>query len=65
MLSYRHAFHAGNFADVLKHIVLLEVLDYLAQKEKPFCVIDTHAGAGKYAGRAGRRGPARLPGRRI
>ena len=49
MLSYRHAFHAGNFADVLKHIVLLEVLDYLAQKEKPFCVIDTHAGAGKYA----------------
>ncbi len=49
MLSYRHAFHAGNFADVLKHIVLLEVLEYLAQKEKPFCVIDTHAGAGKYA----------------
>ena len=49
MLSYRHAFHAGNFADVLKHIVLLEVLAYLAQKEKPFCVIDTHAGAGKYA----------------
>ncbi len=49
MLSYRHAFHAGNFADVLKHIVLLEVLAYLAQKEKPFCVIDTHAGAGKYS----------------
>lgn len=49
MLSYRHAFHAGNFADVLKHVVLLEILDYLAQKEKPFCVIDTHAGAGKYA----------------
>lgn len=48
MLSYRHAFHAGNFADVLKHIVLLEVLAYLTQKEKPFCVIDTHAGAGKY-----------------
>jgi 23S rRNA (adenine2030-N6)-methyltransferase len=49
MLSYRHAFHAGNFADVLKHVVLLEILNYLAQKEKPFCVIDTHAGAGKYA----------------
>lgn len=49
MLSYRHAFHAGNFADVLKHVVLIEMLQYLAQKEKPFCVIDTHAGAGKYA----------------
>lgn len=49
MLSYRHAFHAGNFADVLKHVVLIEILTYLAQKEKPFCVIDTHAGAGKYA----------------
>ena len=49
MLSYRHAFHAGNFADVLKHVVLLEILNYLAQKEKPFCVIDTHAGGGKYA----------------
>lgn len=49
MLSYRHAFHAGNFADVLKHVVLIEILNYLAQKEKPFCVIDTHAGAGKYA----------------
>lgn len=49
MLSYRHAFHAGNFADVLKHVVLLEILSYLAQKEKPFCVIDTHAGGGKYA----------------
>ena len=48
MLSYRHAFHAGNFADVLKHIVLLEILTYLTQKEKPFCVIDTHAGGGKY-----------------
>lgn len=49
MLSYRHAFHAGNFADVLKHVVLVEILEYLTQKEKPFCVIDTHAGAGKYA----------------
>lgn len=49
MLSYRHAFHAGNFADVLKHVVLVGILEYLTQKEKPFCVIDTHAGAGKYA----------------
>ena len=49
MLSYRHAFHAGNFADVLKHVVLVEIVTYLAQKEKPFCVVDTHAGGGKYA----------------
>jgi 23S rRNA (adenine2030-N6)-methyltransferase len=49
MLSYRHAFHAGNFADVLKHVVLIEILAYLTQKEKPFCIVDTHAGAGKYA----------------
>lgn len=49
MLSYRHAFHAGNHADVLKHFVELELLRYLAQKDKPFWVIDTHAGAGCYA----------------
>jgi 23S rRNA (adenine2030-N6)-methyltransferase len=48
MLSYRHAFHAGNFADVLKHIVLIRILAYLAIKPKPFCCIDTHAGAGSY-----------------
>jgi 23S rRNA (adenine2030-N6)-methyltransferase len=48
MLSYRHAFHAGNAADVLKHAVLIRCLDYLGQKEKPFLVIDTHAGAGLY-----------------
>lgn len=48
MLSYQHAFHAGNFADVLKHVVLLEVLDYLCQKPKPIRFIDTHAGAGLY-----------------
>jgi 23S rRNA (adenine2030-N6)-methyltransferase len=48
MLSYRHAFHAGNHADVLKHFVELELLQYLAQKEKPFWYIDTHAGAGGY-----------------
>jgi 23S rRNA (adenine2030-N6)-methyltransferase len=49
MLSYRHAFHAGNHADVLKHYVLSLVLDYFNQKEKPYWVIDTHAGAGIYA----------------
>jgi 23S rRNA (adenine2030-N6)-methyltransferase len=49
MLSYRHAFHAGNHADVLKHFVLLEVLTYYLQKDKPFWYIDTHAGAGHYA----------------
>lgn len=48
MLSYRHAFHAGNHADVLKHTVLTLVLDYLKQKEKPLLYIDTHAGAGAY-----------------
>jgi 23S rRNA (adenine2030-N6)-methyltransferase len=49
MLSYRHAFHAGNFADVLKHILLIQLIDYLSKKEQPFCCIDTHAGAGDYA----------------
>ncbi len=49
MLSYRHGFHAGNFADVLKHTVLIAILDYLNQKESPYCYIDTHAGAGMYA----------------
>ena len=46
MLSYRHGYHAGNFADVLKHIILVELLDYLTLKEKPFDYIDSHAGAG-------------------
>lgn len=49
MLSYRHAFHAGNFADVLKHLVQVEILRYLQQKDKPFVYIDTHAGAGLYS----------------
>jgi 23S rRNA (adenine2030-N6)-methyltransferase len=47
-LNYRHAFHAGNFADVLKHAVLTRVLLYLGQKDAPFRFIDTHAGAGSY-----------------
>ena len=48
MLSYRHAFHAGNHADVLKHFVEVQLLRYLVQKDKPFWYIDTHAGAGCY-----------------
>lgn len=48
MLSYRHAFHVGNHADVLKHIVLLQVIKHAGQKDKPFWYIDTHAGAGSY-----------------
>jgi len=49
MLSYRHSFHAGNFADVLKHIILIKILEHLKKKDKPFCCIDTHAGPGEYA----------------
>lgn len=49
MFSYRHAFHAGNHADVLKHTVLIQLLRHLAAKDSPFWVIDTHAGAGLYA----------------
>jgi 23S rRNA (adenine2030-N6)-methyltransferase len=49
MLAYRHAFHAGNHADVLKHIVLMQVLRHMADKDKPFSLIDTHAGAGGYS----------------
>ena len=49
VLSYRHAFHAGNAADILKHSVLLFCLDYLGQKDAPYLCIDTHAGAGFYS----------------
>ncbi|MDR1529544.1 MAG: 23S rRNA (adenine(2030)-N(6))-methyltransferase RlmJ [Burkholderiales bacterium] len=49
MLSYRHAFHAGNHADVFKHHILVELLTYLNQKDKPYYYIDTHAGAGMYS----------------
>jgi 23S rRNA (adenine2030-N6)-methyltransferase len=48
VLSYRHSFHAGNFADVLKHIVLVEILQYLKRKDGAFDYIDTHAGAGLF-----------------
>jgi|TARA_A100001391_G_scaffold204567_2_gene200725 23S rRNA (adenine2030-N6)-methyltransferase len=67
-MNYRHAFHAGNFADVVKHIILTRILAYLMRKEAAFRVIDTHAGVGLYdllgdeAGRTGewREGIARL-----
>ncbi|MET3121885.1 23S rRNA (adenine2030-N6)-methyltransferase [Oxalobacteraceae bacterium GrIS 2.11] len=49
MLSYRHAFHAGNHADVLKHFITIQLINYMGQKEAPFMYIDTHAGAGMYA----------------
>jgi 23S rRNA (adenine2030-N6)-methyltransferase len=49
MLAYRHAFHAGNHADVLKHLVLAEVLAYLNTKDKGWRYVDTHAGAGGYS----------------
>jgi 23S rRNA (adenine2030-N6)-methyltransferase len=47
-VNYRHEFHAGNFADVLKHVFLTRILLYLRRKDKPFRYIDTHAGAGLY-----------------
>jgi 23S rRNA (adenine2030-N6)-methyltransferase len=49
MLSYRHSYHAGNYADVLKHTILIQILEHLKKKEKAFCYIDTHAGAGAYS----------------
>ena len=48
MLSYRHAFHAGNHADVLKHAVYVFTARYLQRKEAPLMFLDTHAGAGTY-----------------
>ena len=47
-MNYRHAFHAGNFADVLKHVVLARLLEHMKKKDKPFRVIDAHAGIGLY-----------------
>ncbi|MFO1292490.1 MAG: 23S rRNA (adenine(2030)-N(6))-methyltransferase RlmJ [Rubrivivax sp.] len=72
MLAYRHGFHAGNHADVLKHLVLAEVLSYLNGKDKGWRCVDTHAGAGGYSlvgAQAGKRrefeqGIGRLFGRR-
>jgi 23S rRNA (adenine2030-N6)-methyltransferase len=63
-MNYRHAFHAGSFADVIKHIVLVRILTYLQDKQAPFRVIDTHAGAGVYdlTGDEARRGGEWLTG---
>ncbi len=47
-MNYRHIYHAGNFADVVKHVVLTRIVEYLKKKDKAFRVIDTHAGAGLY-----------------
>ena len=49
MLSYRHAFHAGNHADVLKHLVLMHCIEHMNSKDKPYTLVDSHAGAGFYA----------------
>jgi 23S rRNA (adenine2030-N6)-methyltransferase len=48
MLSYQHGYHAGNFADVLKHITLTRLLSYLTQKDKPLLYLETHSGSGSY-----------------
>src|SRR5688572_22041151 len=48
LFSYRHAFHAGNFADVFKHVILIQLLRALRLKDTPFFMLDTHAGAGRY-----------------
>ncbi len=47
-MNYRHVYHSGNFADVVKHIVLVRVIEYLKRKDKAFRIVDTHAGAGVY-----------------
>ncbi len=63
-MNYRHAFHAGSFADVFKHAVLARILNYLREKEGAFRVIDTHAGAGLYdlGGAEAKRGGEYLDG---
>jgi 23S rRNA (adenine2030-N6)-methyltransferase len=48
MLSYRHAFHAGNYADVVKHLIINLIMESLCRKETPFCYLDSHAGIGFY-----------------
>ena len=58
-MNYRHAYHAGNFADVVKHVIVARIVEYLKQKDKAFRVIDTHAGIGLYdlgSGEAGKTG---------
>src|SRR5215831_906729 len=63
-MNYRHAFHAGGFADVIKHIVLVRILTYLHEKPAAFRVIDSHAGSGLYdlTGEEARRGGEWLTG---
>ena len=63
-MNYRHAFHAGNFADVMKHIILTRLIEYLKLKPGAFRVIDTHAGLGRYSltGDEARRSPEWLDG---
>ena len=58
-MNYSHAFHAGNFADVVKHIILTRLVEYLKKKDSAFRVIDTHAGIGRYdlTGEIARRSP--------
>ena len=47
-MNYKHSYHAGNFGDVLKHIVLVALIESLKRKDSPFCYIDTHEGVGLY-----------------
>ena len=47
-MNYRHIYHAGNFADVMKHLAVALIIDYLKRKDTPFCVIDAHGGIGAY-----------------
>ena len=49
MFSYRHAFHAGSHADILKHLTLVHLVDYLQEKPVALTIVDTHAGAGIYS----------------
>jgi 23S rRNA (adenine2030-N6)-methyltransferase len=67
-MNYRHGFHAGNHADVLKHLVLVTLLDALKRKEAPFFVLDTHAGRGRYdltGGQATKTGEAKSGIRKV
>ena len=58
-MNYRHAFHAGTFADVFKHVLLTRILAYLLKKETPLRFIDTHAGPGLYDLNSAAAAPAR------
>jgi 23S rRNA (adenine2030-N6)-methyltransferase len=63
-VNYRHAFHAGNFCDVMKHIILVRLIEYLKLKPRAFRVIDTHAGIGRYSltGDEAKRSPEWMDG---